>query len=161
MIRKCKWLFVFSLIMIIISLLLFNINQVKHKNDQIDYIVIEQIETLQGIKAELIETTTPIFQSYGRIKLIQGMNRILVRSNNQQHQDYGHDLADMLRGLEESFNTFTTSKFNTNADRKFLSDQVSLVLETIKKDNIDSFKVYRKIMSETTEYYENYQKSTE
>lgn len=124
MLRKYKWFFIFILSIIIISLLLYKMNQINVKNDQDAEIIIDQqIQTLQGIKAELYQTTSPISQSYG--------------------------------------NTFTDDQFNTKDDRKFLSDQVSLVLDTINKDNVGAFKVYRKIMNETAEYYENYQKRTE
>ncbi|WP_211745377.1 hypothetical protein [Paenibacillus sp. Marseille-Q4541] len=87
------------------------------------------------------------------------MSQILILSNNNSHQDYGHSLLKMVKALEESFHTFTDNNFRSNDDRSFLTGQVSYVLENLNKDSIEiADKVYAKLMSETTAYYENHLK---
>lgn len=160
MIRKYKWSFIFFLSLIVILFSFYNINQVNHVNDQTDMIINEQTQILQSIKVELNESTTPIFQSYGKIKEVEGMGRILTSSNNKIYRNYGKEFLKMIRVLEETFNTFTDNNFTTKKDREFLSDHISLVLENMNKDSLGiADQVYARIMSETTEYYENYQKN--
>lgn len=160
MIRKYKWSFIFFLSLIVILFSFYNINQVKHVNDQTDMIINEQTQILQSIKVELNESTTPIFHSYGKIKEVEGMGRILTSSNNKIYRNYGKEFLKMIKALEETFNTFTDNNFTTKKDRDFLSDHISLVLENMNKDSLGiADQVYARIMSETTEYYENYQKN--
>lgn len=120
--KKNKWIFIILclIVIIILSFLFYSMSKLNEVKSQNEAIVEQQIDVLKSIETELNQSTSPIFQSYGKIKQVEGLNRSLILSFDKSYSDYGNHLDRMLKALEDSFSTFTDHQF-TKRSRQAVS----------------------------------------
>lgn len=160
--RKYKILSVIFCILFIIVTVFYIQDKIaendSNKNTKLS--IKQQVKLLESVESELRKTNTPVFQSYGNIKEMKGMNQLLTLSQIDTYQKYGNYTSDMLGALIEAFNTFLDNGLDSNIDREFLADQVHKVLNNLEVDNLSyetAQQVKLQILNETTEYYESMQ----
>lgn len=163
MAKRSRWnlMILCLMVIIVLSVLFIYFNKLSEVKNQNDTIIEEQQDILKSIERELTQSTSPIYQSYGKIKEVEGMSRSLILSYDNHYRDYGNHFVRMLSALEESFNTFTGNDFTKEEDREFLAEQVSTILENTDQATLTlklADTVYTDIQNQTREYYEAYTK---
>ncbi|WP_106769224.1 hypothetical protein [Paenibacillus faecalis] len=146
------------IVLLALFIVLFGLekNKINYIEEQIAFLVEQRTDLLNLIEGRLREGSDPIYQMYGDISYVFGMDRVisLDPNNNYDYISYNNDL---IQYIHRNLNMFASNNYGTREDRIFLADQVKTILETIKKEGIVNKPrlLMNELTKETNKYLES------